>query len=246
MFRQTKEGRHAAEPAYGSPLVRDGSLGAPAFLKIAGCIPIFHKYCCYTKRGRITTNLTLRNHLGVCYWCVQIPQCGYMGHGLKLVKFYIQKHIAGLEMCHNLPLAHDKPLGMPASVKLAYRNNFCMENEDPFMSCGQWYVFWWHNINIFVSVKKHHVVDNSCMVPIAPFSATNFSHMTLFNRFWGKHLFLQFWIQLLNETSDFRFCFWKWFGYMRSSKPFLRFSIHGKVFKIRRNPSQYSARHSIG
>ena len=28
----------------------------------AGCIAIFHKYCCYTKRGGITTNLTLRNH----------------------------------------------------------------------------------------------------------------------------------------------------------------------------------------
>ena len=94
---------------------------------------------------------------GVCYWCFQIPQCGYMGHGLKLITFYIQKHIAGLEMCHNLPLAHDKPLGVPASVKLAYRNNFCIENEDPFILCSQWYVFWWHNINIFVSVKKHHV-----------------------------------------------------------------------------------------
>ena len=28
----------------------------------AGCIAIFHKYCCYTKRGDITKNLTLRNH----------------------------------------------------------------------------------------------------------------------------------------------------------------------------------------
>ena len=30
----------------------------------AGCIAIFHKYCCYTKCGDITTNLTLRNHWG--------------------------------------------------------------------------------------------------------------------------------------------------------------------------------------
>ena len=30
----------------------------------AGCIATFHKYCCYTKRGGITTNLTLRNHWG--------------------------------------------------------------------------------------------------------------------------------------------------------------------------------------
>ena len=30
----------------------------------AGCIEIFHKYCCYTKCGHITTNLTLWNHWG--------------------------------------------------------------------------------------------------------------------------------------------------------------------------------------
>ena len=30
----------------------------------AGYIAIFHKYCCYTKRGGITTKLTLRNHWG--------------------------------------------------------------------------------------------------------------------------------------------------------------------------------------
>ena len=30
----------------------------------AGCIAIFHKYCCYTKRGGITTSLTPRNHWG--------------------------------------------------------------------------------------------------------------------------------------------------------------------------------------
>ena len=27
------------------------------------------------------------------------------------------------------------------------------------------------------------------------------------SEFWGKHLFLQFWIQLLNETPDLRFWF---------------------------------------
>ena len=30
----------------------------------AGCIAIFHKYCCYTKCGGITTNSALRNHWG--------------------------------------------------------------------------------------------------------------------------------------------------------------------------------------
>ena len=34
-------------------------------------------------------------------------------------------------------------------------------------------------IKIF-KVAFQQVVDNSCMVPIAPFSATDFSHMTLF------------------------------------------------------------------
>ena len=30
----------------------------------AGCIAIFHKYCCYTKHGSITASLTLQNHWG--------------------------------------------------------------------------------------------------------------------------------------------------------------------------------------
>ena len=30
----------------------------------AGCIAMFHKYCCYTKHGSITASLTLRNHWG--------------------------------------------------------------------------------------------------------------------------------------------------------------------------------------
>ena len=55
-----------------------------------------------------------------------------------------------------------------------------------------------NKIAIFSSGMKifkiafQHVVGNSCIVPIAPFSATNFNHMTLFWRFGGKHLFLQF------------------------------------------------------
>ena len=28
----------------------------------AGCIALFHKYCCYAKRGGIKIDLTLRNH----------------------------------------------------------------------------------------------------------------------------------------------------------------------------------------
>ena len=41
-----------------------------------------------------------------------------MGHGLKRITFYVQKHITALEMRHNQPLIRDKPLGAPASVKL--------------------------------------------------------------------------------------------------------------------------------
>ena len=58
--------------------------------------------------------------IGVCYWCVKIPQCGYMEHGLKHITFYVQKYIAPLAMCHNPAIVHDKPLGAPASVKLVY------------------------------------------------------------------------------------------------------------------------------
>ena len=55
-------------------------------------------------------------------------------------------------------------------------------------------------------IAFQHVVENSCMVvPIAPFPATNFSHITLFKLFGGKHFFLQILIQLLNEAPDFRF-----------------------------------------
>ena len=43
-----------------------------------------------------------------------------MGHALKLITFYVQKHIVALGMCHKPPLVRDKPLGAPASVKLVY------------------------------------------------------------------------------------------------------------------------------
>ena len=65
---------------------------------------------------------------GVCYWCVKITQYGYMGHGLKLITFYVQKHIAFLAMCHKPPLVRDKPLDAPASVKLVY-SILCSQNK---------------------------------------------------------------------------------------------------------------------
>ena len=56
--------------------------------------------------------------IGVCYWCVKIPQCGYMEHGLKHFTFYVKKYIATLAMCYNSSLVRNKPLGAPAFVKL--------------------------------------------------------------------------------------------------------------------------------
>ena len=43
-----------------------------------------------------------------------------MEHGLKHISFYVQKHTVAMAMCYNPVLAHDKPLGVPASVKLVY------------------------------------------------------------------------------------------------------------------------------
>ena len=61
--------------------------------------------------------------LGVCHWGVKIPQCGYMGHGLKFITFHVKKFIAALAMCHNTTLVRDKPLGAPTYVKLVYYDN---------------------------------------------------------------------------------------------------------------------------
>ena len=49
-----------------------------------------------------------------------------MGHGLKLITFYVQKHIAALGggggggRGHDPTLVRDMSLGAPASVKLVY------------------------------------------------------------------------------------------------------------------------------
>ena len=47
---------------------------------------------------------------------------GAMVHGLKLIVFYVQKHITVLARCPNPALVRDKPLGAPVSVKLVYCN----------------------------------------------------------------------------------------------------------------------------
>ena len=37
----------------------------------------------------------------IYYWCVKIPQCGYMEHGLSYIIFYVQKHMKALTKCYN-------------------------------------------------------------------------------------------------------------------------------------------------
>ena len=85
--------------------------------------------------------------LGVCYWCVKIPQYGYVGHGLRLITFYIQKHIAALAMCHNPPLFCDKSLGAPAHLR-----NWPFNTTVSYVMCGSinhinthlCYILVWH------------------------------------------------------------------------------------------------------
>ena len=57
---------------------------------------------------RYYNKIWLYKTIGVCYWCVKIPQWGYIEHGLKHITF------------DNPGLVRDKPWGAPASVKLVY------------------------------------------------------------------------------------------------------------------------------
>ena len=41
--------------------------------------------------------------LGVYYWYVKIPRCGYVEHGLEYFTFYVQKHIAHSAACSGPP-----------------------------------------------------------------------------------------------------------------------------------------------
>ena len=72
------------------------------------------------KMWRYSNKFDSPKSLGVCYWCVKIPQCGYMEQGLKQIAFYVQQHIVAMAMCYNPALVCDKPLGAPASVKRVY------------------------------------------------------------------------------------------------------------------------------
>ena len=52
---------------------------------------IFHKYCCYMKQGGIITIWLYKILRDICYWCVKIPQCGDMEHGLEYITLYVKK-----------------------------------------------------------------------------------------------------------------------------------------------------------
>ena len=58
--------------------------------------------------------------LGAYYWYVRMLQCMYMDHGLEYIMFYVKKTEAPLAICYNPLLDRDRPLGVPAIVRLAY------------------------------------------------------------------------------------------------------------------------------
>ena len=89
-------------------------------LPTTSCIAIFHKYCCYINHGSIINKFESIKSLGVCYWYVEIPQCGYMEYGLLYIMFYVLKLIAPLASCSNPLLVCDNQPRSPAFVRLPY------------------------------------------------------------------------------------------------------------------------------
>ena len=69
---------------------------------------------------RVLYHVWLYESYGAYYWYIKILQCGYMGHGLKDIALYIQKHIEHRAVSHNFLPVRDQPLGAPAFAKLVY------------------------------------------------------------------------------------------------------------------------------
>ena len=65
---------------------------------------IFHKYCCYTKRGGITASFTLRNHWGYVTDVSKYHNAGKLSMGLKDIAFFCSKAYNTLLSCHNFPV----------------------------------------------------------------------------------------------------------------------------------------------
>ena len=49
-----------------------------------------------------------------------------MGHGSKYITSYVQKHIARLAICYDIPFVRDKPLGAPAFVMRKTQKQACL------------------------------------------------------------------------------------------------------------------------
>ena len=58
---------------------------------------LLHKTCRYYNKFDSTESL------GVRYWCIKIPQCGLMEHGLKDIAIICSKPYNTLHSCHNFP-----------------------------------------------------------------------------------------------------------------------------------------------
>ena len=72
------------------------------------------------KAWRYSSKFDSPKSFGVYYWCVKIPQCGHMEHGLKYIALYVPKHITSCTVVITPLLFRDKPLGVSASVKRVY------------------------------------------------------------------------------------------------------------------------------
>ena len=59
-----------------------------------GCIAIFKKYCCFTKKWAYYNKFDSMKCFGVYHWYAKIPQSRCMEYGLKDVAFYIKKNVA--------------------------------------------------------------------------------------------------------------------------------------------------------
>ena len=86
----------------------------------AGCIAIFHEYCCYIKHGGIITNLTKWNPWGY----VTDMSMRLYGAWVKYIMFYVQKRMTPSPVCSGSPLVRDKLLGAPTFVRLVYYMTF--------------------------------------------------------------------------------------------------------------------------
>ena len=56
---------------------------------------------------------------GILLMCQNTTMRVY-GSCIKHITFYVQNHMSALAMCYNPGLVRDKPLGVPAYVKLLY------------------------------------------------------------------------------------------------------------------------------